>query len=63
MTAALSEESDPQWAPLIDMAEVPLATLLADTDSGSKVARCVQRLVNSLDDKNGVISAFSSFIN
>jgi FXSXX-COOH protein len=47
-------------APLIDMSDVKLRDLLADRSPA--LARSVRRLVLSLDDPNGVISAFSSFV-
>jgi FXSXX-COOH protein len=64
MSAALPGESDPrsQWAPLIDVSNVRLSDLLASDGGDSALARSTQRLVRSLDDPNGVISAFSSFV-
>jgi FXSXX-COOH protein len=64
MSAALPGESDPrsQWAPLIDVSDVPLRDMLADGRGNPALARSTQRLVRSLDDPNGVISAFSSFV-
>jgi FXSXX-COOH protein len=52
-------ESQP-WAPLVDVSGLPVTDLLASGDSA--LARSVQRLVRGLDDPNGVISAFSSFV-
>ena len=49
----------PGWAPLIDVTDMSLRELFTADDSN--VASCIQRLVNSLDDPNGVISAFQSF--
>jgi hypothetical protein len=46
-------------APLLDMSDVQLRAALAD--SSPAYARAIDRLVKSLDDPNGVISAFSSF--
>jgi FXSXX-COOH protein len=48
-----------KWAPLIDVSELPIADMLASGDSA--LASCVQRLVHSLDDPDGIISAFQSF--
>ena len=62
MTSSLSAESDPQWAPLVDVSSERLADLLAGGGSDTALARSTQRLVRSLDDPNGVISAFSSFV-
>jgi hypothetical protein len=47
------------WAPLVDTKGISVRELI---DSGDAVlARSVKRLVESLDDPNGVISAFNSF--
>jgi FXSXX-COOH protein len=50
---------DTAWAPLIDVTDVPLTELLATGDD--TLARSVQRLVRSLDDPDGIISAFQSY--
>ena len=50
---------DQDWVPLIDVTDASLRDLFADADSN--LARCVQRLVTSLDDPDGVIAAFGSF--
>jgi FXSXX-COOH protein len=55
-TPAVDESA---WLPLIDVSEMSMAELLATRDS--MLARCVRRLVDSLDDPNGIISAFQSF--
>lgn len=47
------------WAPLIDVSDVALVDLLSTGDS--VLARSVQRLVRSLDDPDGIISAFQSY--
>ncbi|MDG6104881.1 FXSXX-COOH protein [Dactylosporangium aurantiacum] len=47
------------WAPLIDVSDLPLTELLSTGDS--VLARSVQRLVRSLDDPDGIISAFQSY--
>lgn len=52
-------EEDQGWVPLIDVTGIPPLQLFADQDD--TLARSVQRLIRSLDDPNGVISAFSSF--
>jgi hypothetical protein len=52
---------EPQDAELVDVAHVPLATLLA-APRDSPVARSIRRIHRNLDDPNGVLSAFSSFI-
>ena len=54
-------ESEPRWAPLVDVSDTSIKDLLA-TGGDTALTRSVQRLVHSLDDPNGVISAFSSFV-
>lgn len=51
---------EPKVAPLIDVTNLPIADLLAK--SHPNLARSIQQLIDSLDDPNGVISAFSSFV-
>lgn len=48
------------WAPLVEVSHLPIAALASGADPA--LARSMQRLVSSLDDPNGVISAFSSFV-
>jgi FXSXX-COOH protein len=48
-------------APLVDMTDVQLRDALTAAPD-SALGRSVQRLVQSLVDPNGVISAFSSFV-
>ncbi|GAA0934125.1 FxSxx-COOH cyclophane-containing RiPP peptide [Virgisporangium aurantiacum] len=58
----MSAVSDPEavWRPLIDVSGVSLTEL---TNRGDDViARAVQQVLRSLDDPNGVISAFESFV-
>ena len=46
------------WAPLIDVRQLPVARLFA----GDPVLdRTLRRLVKDLDDPNAALSAFSSF--
>ncbi len=47
------------WTPLIDVSDMATTELLAN--GNLVLARTVQRLVRSLDDPDGVISAFQSF--
>lgn len=47
------------WQPLIDVSGLAVADLIAQQDS--VLAQCVSRLMDSLDDPDGVISAFQSF--
>lgn len=49
------------WTPLVDVSRLPIADLLASEDR-SPIARSVRRLQESLDDPNGIISAFSSYV-
>ena len=54
--------SDPteDWAPLFDTSGMTIPELMA-ASGDSALGRSLQRLLDSLDDPNGVISAFSSF--
>jgi hypothetical protein len=49
-----------QFAPLVDVSQVAIGDLIGSGDTA--LNRCVQRLISSLDDPNGVISAFGSFV-
>ena len=49
----------PDWAPLVDVSAMSMSDLLASDDI--VLAKSVQRLVQSLDDPDGIISAFQSF--
>ena len=53
------DDSEPSWAPLIDMSEIAITAVRADDDS--PLARSIRRVLTSLDDPNGVISGFESF--
>lgn len=48
-------------AELVDVANVPLAKLVK-AHGNSPVLRSIKRLKAGLEDPNGVLSAFSSFI-
>jgi hypothetical protein len=48
------------WAPLVDVTQRPILELLANGDTA--MARCTTRLIRSLDDPNGVISAFANYV-
>jgi FXSXX-COOH protein len=50
-----------EWAPLVDVSRLSLGDLLDGADHPALV-RSVRRIVQSLDDPDGVISAFSSFV-
>ncbi|MET8150279.1 hypothetical protein ACIBSW_13315 [Actinoplanes sp. NPDC049668] len=47
------------WAPILDLSGRPVE-LLELADDGP-IGRCLRRVVESLDDPDGVISAFGSF--
>ncbi|GAA4436977.1 hypothetical protein [Phytohabitans houttuyneae] len=53
--------STPQDAGLVDVAGISLNHLL-DADGDSPVLRSIRRLQSGLNDPNGVLSAFSSFL-
>jgi FXSXX-COOH protein len=48
------------WVPLLDVADVSVADLVASTSP--VLARCVDRVVAGLDDPDGIISAFQSYV-
>ena len=48
------------WAPLVDVSRTPIGELRRGDDT--VLDRALDRLIQSLDDPNGVISAFGSFI-
>jgi FXSXX-COOH protein len=51
---------DPCWTPLIDVTTIPLTQLIGARDS--VLSRSILRLVESLEDPHGVLSAFDSFV-
>lgn len=51
----------PRDAGLVDVTYVPLIALV-EAQPDSPVVRSIRRLQASLEDPNGVLSAFSSFI-
>jgi len=52
-----------EWEPLPDMSEETFQTLRTRSEGGDTgLDRAIQRLTKSLNDPNGVISAFSSFV-
>jgi FXSXX-COOH protein len=55
----ITEPGNGAWAPLIDVSDISIADLYQSGDA--VLARSVNRLVESLDDPNGIISAFQSF--
>ena len=56
---ASSDGEAPTWEPLLDVSQRSVVEMLANGDSA--LSRCVDRLLRSLDDPNGVISAFQNF--
>lgn len=50
-----------EFEPLPDVSTETLSDMLAGA-GGVQLQRATRRLVSSLDDPNGVISAFSSFV-
>lgn len=48
----------PPWTPLIDVTRVPVAELLRP--GTGPLAACVERLLEDLEDPDGVISAFGN---
>jgi FXSXX-COOH protein len=51
---------DDLWSPLADVSSLPIAAL--DDGDESVLARSLRRLLAGLDDRDGVISAFGSFV-
>jgi FXSXX-COOH protein len=52
--------AEPGWAPLVDVSGTPLTRLRRG--DATVLDRSLDRLIRSLDDPHGVISAFGSFI-
>lgn len=50
-----------QWAPLAEVSDLPISEIVT-RGADPALALSMQRLVRSLDDPDGVISAFSSFV-
>ena len=48
------------WAPLVDLSHAPLDREVPDDDG--IVGQAIRRVVRSLDDRDGVISSFGSFV-
>lgn len=46
------------WAPLVDVSRLPLAELAADP--GGPLGRSLRQVLDSLHDRDAVISAFTS---
>jgi hypothetical protein len=50
---------EPSWVPLIDVSRLSIAELVGRDDS--VFDRMIGQVIESLDDPNGVMSAFQSF--
>lgn len=55
-----AERDDDPWPPLADVSALPIDALGADDDS--PVGRALRRVLAGLADRDGVISAFGSFV-
>ncbi|SDY60493.1 hypothetical protein SAMN05421684_0593 [Asanoa ishikariensis] len=53
------ETADGAWAPIPDVSGQPVDLL--DLADDSALGRGLRQVINSLDDPNGVLSAFQSF--
>lgn len=53
------ETPDGAWAPIPDLSGQPVHLL--DLTDDSVLGRSLRQVIKSLDDPNGVLSAFSSF--
>lgn len=49
-----------EWVPLIDITEVSMMEIISAQNT--VLGRCIERFVNSLDDPDGTISAFQSYV-
>lgn len=45
---------------LLDVTDIPMAELV--TSASPVLGRCIDRLVTCLDDPDGIISAFQSYV-
>jgi hypothetical protein len=57
--SALAAGEGADWTPLVDASQLPIIAGFAEDDS--ILARSLRQVISSLDDPNGVISAFDSF--
>ncbi|GAA0568457.1 hypothetical protein GCM10010172_60890 [Paractinoplanes ferrugineus] len=58
MIAADPYPDGERWTPLVDVSRLPLEPLSPDDDS--VLGRSLRRVLDSLHDRNGVLSAFGS---
>ncbi len=61
MTTDDTQPAETEFAPLIDVTGTSIRELVAN-GGDSALTRSMRRLVDSLDDADGVISAFSAFV-
>lgn len=60
MDGALTHDmNSEEWSPLVDLSHRPIAGLFAVGDGA--LSRAARRVISSLDDPDGIISAFQSF--
>jgi hypothetical protein len=57
--SAADENAAGDWAPLPDASALPILALSTNADTA--LGRSLRQVIRSLDDPNGVISAFDSF--
>jgi FXSXX-COOH protein len=57
--SASGDVAGPHQVPMIDVSELPLA--LINAAASDVLARSLRQVIASIDDPNGVISAFQSF--
>lgn len=60
MTTPTLAPTTASWVPLIDVSEEPMVAMIASQNA--VLGRCIDRLVGGLDDPDGIISAFQSFV-
>jgi hypothetical protein len=60
-TAESITGDEPEVVELVDVADIPLTSLLA-APRNSPISRSARRLRAGMDDPNGVLSAFSSYL-
>lgn len=53
-------EPTEQWEPLIDVSGLSITEIVSSNDA--ILDRCLKRVVAGIEDSDGVISAFQSFI-
>jgi FXSXX-COOH protein len=51
--------ADQAWVPLVDVSDLPILAVSAGDETA--LGRSLRQVIKSLDDPNGVISAFDSF--